>query len=246
MASSIFKSIRSNILVGLVLVTPIVVTAFVVNWLFTFITNRVLILLPRHLREGDNELLWRVASLLMVLALMFFVGLLVRNILGRRLYKLGDYLITQIPLINRIYIGTRQIITSLVQQRKTLFQDAVIIEYPRPGIFSVGFVTAIVPPEVSRFIHTARPDEDCVSVFVPTTPNPTSGWLCMVPRSSVKKLDMTSGEAMRLIISGGAVFPGREIDAPPASLIELVHELVRDEPSEAHASSSGKASGRTP
>lgn len=229
MATSVFKSIRTNILVGLILVTPLVVTAFVVNWLFTFITNRILIFLPKHLRDGDQELLWRFVALLLVLVTMFFIGLLVRNILGKRLYKLGDHLLTQIPLINRIYIAIRQIITSLFQQRKTMFQEAVLVEYPRPGIFSVGFVTAIVPPEVSRLIHTARPAEDCLSVFIPTTPNPTSGWLCMVPRSSVQKLEMTSGEAMRLVISGGAVFPGNEINTTPPSLIELVHELMHQE-----------------
>lgn len=226
MARSIFKSIRTNILVGLILVTPIVVTAFVVNWLFTFITNRVLIFLPKSVREGDHELIWRFISLVVVLALMFLVGLLFRNILGKRLYKLGDRLLTQIPLINRIYIAIRQIITSLFQQRKTLFQDAVLIEYPRPGIFSIGFVTAVVPKEFAQHIHTAAPGEECVSVFIPTTPNPTSGWLCMVPRSSVKKLNMTSGEAMRLVVSGGVVFPGREVDTSSASLVELVHEFI--------------------
>ncbi|HMP75673.1 MAG TPA: DUF502 domain-containing protein [Kiritimatiellia bacterium] len=226
MARGILKSIRTNILVGLILVTPIVVTAFVVNWLFTFITNRVLVMLPRHLREGDNELLWRVVALIIVLVVMFFVGVLIRNILGKRLYKLGDNLISRIPLINRIYVATRQIITSIVQQRKTMFQEAVLIQYPRPGIYSVGFVTAVIPNEVNRFIDSAQPGEECVSVFIPTTPNPTSGWLCMVPRSQIQKLNMTSGEAMRLIVSGGAVFPGDQVNAPSASLVELVHELV--------------------
>ncbi|MCS6770453.1 MAG: DUF502 domain-containing protein [Kiritimatiellae bacterium] len=229
MSRSIFRPIRTNIIVGLILVTPIVVTAFVVNWLFTFITNRVLIFLPKSLREGDQELLWRIVSLVIVLLLLFLVGLFVRNILGKRIYKLGDRLLTQLPLINRIYIATRQIITSLVQQRKTLFQEAVVVEYPRPGIFSVGFITAVVPNEYTWAIRTAAPDEECVSVFIPTTPNPTSGWLCLVPRSSVKKLNMSTGEAMRLIVSGGAVFPGREIDTGSASLVELVHELIHSD-----------------
>lgn len=225
----IFKKIRTNLLVGLVLVTPIVVTAFVVNWLFTFITNRVLVLLPKHLREGDQELMWRFVALILVLVIIFFVGLLVRNILGKRIYRLGDRLISRIPLINRVYVAIRQIITSLFQQRKTMFQDAVLIEYPRPGIFSVGFVTATVPPEMCRHITTAQPGEACVSVFIPTTPNPTSGWLCIVPRSSVQKLNMTSGEAMRLVVSGGAVFPGTEVGQSSQSLLELVHELAQSE-----------------
>lgn len=227
MAKSVWKSIRANIVVGLILVTPLVVTAFVVNWLFTFITNRVLIFIPRAFRE-DKELLWRFISLLIVLAILFAVGLFVRNILGKRLYRLGDQLLTQIPVINRIYIAVRQIITSLVRQRNTLFKEAVIIEYPRPGIYSVGFITAIVPPEYARNIP-APPGEECVSVFIPTTPNPTSGWLCMVPRSSVRILNMTSGEAMRLIVSGGAVFPGGEVNESTASLLELVHDLLHPE-----------------
>jgi len=239
MASGIFKSIRSNILVGLILVTPIVVTAFVVNWLFTFITNQGMTFLPKHLRNGDQELIWRLVALVLVLVLMFVVGLLARNILGKRLYNLGDRLVARIPFINRIYVATRQIITSLVQQRRTLFQEAVIIEYPRPGIASVGFVTAVVPPEVARRVPGAAMGEECVSVFIPTTPNPTSGWFCMVPRSKVQVLNMSSGEAMRLIVSGGAVFPGETISANPPSLVELVHELAAKDPDAA-------APGKTP
>lgn len=222
----IFKSIRTNILVGLILVTPIVVTAFVVNWLFTFITNRVLVLLPKHLRDGDHELMWRVVALLLVVILVFFVGLLARNILGKRLYKLGDNLVSRIPIINRIYVATRQIITSLFQQRKTLFQHAVLLEYPRPGVYSVGFITSIVPAEYSAKIASAKPGEECVSVFIPTAPNPTSGWLCIVPRSATQQLNMTSGEAMQLVVSGGAVYPGTAVKASSASLVELVYELT--------------------
>lgn len=235
--SRIFKSIRSNVFVGLVLVTPIVVTAFVVNWLFTFITNRVLILLPKHLRESDHEMLWRFVSLLIVIALMFLIGVLARNILGRRIYKFGDRLASRIPLINRVYMAIRQIITSLFQQRKTLFQEAVMLEYPRPGVYSIGFITSIVPSAHSASVASAKPDEECVTVFIPTAPNPTSGWICIVPRSATTKLDMTSGEALQFVLSGGAVYPGTKQRAAPVSLVELVHELSQDEspkPTEPH------------
>lgn len=227
--SRVFKSIRSNVLVGLVLVTPIVVTIFVVNWLFTFITNRILILLPKHLRDSEFELLWRFVALLLVVVLMFFIGLLVRNILGRRLYKFGDGLVSRIPLINRIYLTIRQIITSLFQQRKTLFQQAVLVEYPRPGAYTVGFVTSILPKEHTAQIASAKPGEECIAVFIPTTPNPTSGWLAILPRSATQPLQMTSGEAMQLVMSGGAVYPGTTIKDASVSLLDLVHELGRAE-----------------
>ena len=228
-----FKSIQSNILVGLILVTPLVATALVVNWLFTFITNRILILLPKHLREGDHELLWRFVSLLIVIALMFLIGVLARNILGRRLYKFGDRIVSSIPIINRVYTAIRQIIASLFQQRKTLFQDAVAVEYPRPGVYSIGFITSVVPREHSVLCASAKPDEECVTVFIPTAPNPTSGWICVIPRSATKKLHMTTGEAMQFVVSGGAVYPGSAQRAAPVSLVELVHELSQDEPDKA-------------
>lgn len=224
------KSMRNNILVGLLLVTPIVVTAFVVNWLFTFITNRVLVFLPKHYREGDQEILWRLASLVLVLVVMFLIGVLVRNILGKRLYQLGDRLLARIPVVNSLYVGTRQVIEALVQQRQTLFQEVVLVQYPRPGVYAVGFVTAVVPPEFKTHLPGPAQVEECISVFIPTTPNPTSGWFCMVPRSEVVKLNMTSGEAMKLIVSGGAVFPGDNGSnrAPPPSLLELLHDWAAE------------------
>lgn len=232
MAKTLAKSIRNNILVGLILITPIVVTIFVVNWLFTFVTNRVLVFLPRHFREGDQAILWRLASLLVVFLMVFLVGVLVRNILGKRLYEIGDRILARIPIVNRVYVGTRQVIEALFQQRQTLFQEVVLIEYPRAGIFSLGFVTAVVPAEVQQKLTGVEANEECISVFIPTTPNPTSGWFCMVPRSQVKKLDITSGEAMKLIVSGGAVFPGVQTEpaskTKPPALLEMLHKWAAD------------------
>jgi uncharacterized membrane protein len=218
------RSIRTNILVGLLLMTPIVVTAFVINWLFRFITNRVLVFLPKHLREGDQEILWRIAALLIVIVILYLAGLLLRNILGKRLYHLGDRLLARTPVINRIYVGTRQVIEALFQQRQTLFQEVVLLEYPRPGVYSMGFVTAIVPPSYTAQLNEQIRGEECLSIFIPTTPNPTSGWFCIVPRSSVIKLNMSTGEAMKLIVSGGAVFPGEVSSKTPTSLLDMLHD----------------------
>lgn len=226
---SILKSIRVNILVGLLLVTPIVVTAFVVNWMFRFITNRGLMFLPREFRTGDQETLWRVVAFVIVLILLFFVGVLVRNILGRRLYRLGDRVLGRIPIINRIYVGTRQVIEALFQQRQTLFQEVVLLQYPRHGVYTMGFVTAIVPPDLARSFRPHAPVEECVSVFIPTTPNPTSGWFCMVPRSETIPMGMSTGDAMKLIVSGGAVFPGDAAAKTPPSLVDLLHDWTNKE-----------------
>lgn len=222
------KSIRNNVLVGLILVTPIVVTAFVVNWLFTFITNRILVFVPKHLKNGDQEVLWRIAALIIVLVLLFLIGLLIRNILGKRLYQLGDTVLGRIPIVSRIYLGVRQVIEALFQQRETLFQEVVVVEYPRPGLYSIGFVTANVPDSYRPPFADAKPGA-YVSVFIPTTPNPTSGWFIIVPREDTRVLPITSGEAMKLIVSGGAVFPGEKHQREPKALIDLMHDWMDKE-----------------
>lgn len=223
------KSIRNNILVGLILATPIVVTSFVVNWMFTFITNRVLVFLPREMREGDRAILWRLAALLIVLLLLYLVGVLVRNILGKRLYQLGDKLLGRIPFINRLYIGTRQVIEALFQQRRTLFQEVVLIEYPRRGVYAMGFVTAAVPVAYTKHLNSEAAAQECVSIFIPTTPNPTSGWFCIAPRSEIIHLDISTGEAMKLIVSGGAVYPGQGPHTASPSLLDMLHDWTEKE-----------------
>ncbi|HMO04606.1 MAG TPA: DUF502 domain-containing protein [Kiritimatiellia bacterium] len=224
-----FKAIRTNIFVGLILVTPLVITAFVANWLFTVITNQFVGLFPRAYRESDLEFLFRIAALLLVIVVLFFVGLLVRNILGRKLYQFGDRVLTRIPVINGIYVAIRQVIDAFLTQRETLFNQVVLIEYPRKGLFSVGFLTATAPHSFRKHIPAGGPGDEFVAVFIPTTPNPTSGWICFVPREDVHPLPYSSGDTMKMIISAGVVYPEDAGSAPPPSLVEKLHNLIRKE-----------------
>jgi uncharacterized membrane protein len=225
-----WKAIRTNIFVGLILVTPLVITAFVANWLFTFITNQFLGFFPRSIRDNEVELLLRIASLVLMLIVLFFIGLFVRNIIGRRIYQLGDSVLTRIPFINRIYVASRQVIDAFLTQRETVFNQVVLVEYPRKGIFSVGFQTATAAYSFRKHIPEGKPSDDYVAVFIPTTPNPTSGWLCFVPRDHVTPLPYSSGDAMKMIISAGVVYPGDLGAAPPPSLVEKLHNLFRRDP----------------
>ncbi|HMP72151.1 MAG TPA: DUF502 domain-containing protein, partial [Kiritimatiellia bacterium] len=223
------KAIRNNIFVGLILVTPLVITILVANWLFHFSTDLLIGFFPRALRQGNEDILFRLRliSLAAVVLILFFIGLLVRNVLGRWLYHLSDRILTRIPVINRIYIGSRQVIDAFLTQRETMFKEVVLVEYPRKGIRAVGFITATVPPPYRNLIQDgAPPEEPYVSVFIPTTPNPTSGWLCMVPRSEVIPLNMTSGDAMKLIVSAGVVYPGDETAPVPKSLLEKLRAIT--------------------
>ncbi len=225
-----WKAIRTNITVGLLLVTPLVITAFVAHYLFTFLTNQLIGFFPRGIRDQQLDIVLRLASLLLVLVVLFFVGLLVRNIIGRRIYQVGDRLLTRIPFINRIYIATRQVIDAFITQRETVFNQVVLIQYPRKGIFSMGFLTATAPYSFRKNIPEGRPQDDYVAVFIPTTPNPTSGWLCYVPKEDVIPIPYSGGDAMKLVISAGVVYPGEAGTAPPPSLVDKLHHIFRREP----------------
>lgn len=222
-----WKAIRNNIFVGLTLVTPLVITAFVVNWLFRFTTNQFVTLYPEAVRDTNLEIVFRILSLIVVVFILFLIGVFVRNIIGRRIYQLGDKLLTRIPFISRIYLASRQVIDAFVTQRETVFNQAVLVQYPRKGVFSVGFQTATAPVSFRKHIPEGKPDEKYVAVFIPTTPNPTSGWLVYVPQDDVTPLPHNSGDMMKCIISAGVVYPD-EIDMPPPeSLVDKLHKIFR-------------------
>jgi uncharacterized membrane protein len=224
-----WKAIRTNIFVGLILVTPLVITAFVANWLFKLITNQFVGFFPRAYRDSDLEFLFRIAALIIVVIVLFFIGAFVRNIIGRKLYHVGDRILTRIPIINGIYVAIRQVIDAFLTQRETLFNQVVLVEYPRKGVYSVGFLTATAPELFRQQIPDPDMSSDYVAVFIPTTPNPTSGWICFVPKKEVIVLPYTSGDAMKMIISAGVVYPGIEGAEPPPSLVEKLHNLIRKE-----------------
>lgn len=220
----IVRSIRNNTLVGLFLVTPIAVTGFIVNMLFRFTTN----FLPRPLRESEQAPLFRVLALLAVLLVLFFIGLLVRNMLGRKLYQVGDRLLTRIPIINKIYIAVRQISESILAQRETIFNEVVLVEYPRRGLFSLGFVTAPVPPNIEQTLQQqGQPEITHVAIFIPTTPNPTSGLFILADRREVITLPLSITDAMKLVVSGGAVFPDGSVAGRQPSLLDKLDHFWR-------------------
>ncbi len=222
-----WKAIRANIMVGLLLVTPLVVTAFVANKLFLFITNQFIGLFPQAMRDEGLDFLLRLVSLLVVVILLFVIGVFVRNIIGRRIYQVGDRLLARIPVVNRVYIASRQVIDAFITQRETVFNQVVLVEYPRKGIFSVGFLTSAAPKAFRRHIPDPQPAIDYVAVFIPTTPNPTSGWLCYVPRTDISPLPLSSGDAMKLIVSAGVVYPGDQDAGIPPSLVDKLHSLFK-------------------
>ncbi len=211
-------SVRANILVGIVLTVPVVATLWIVHFLITFATDWIVDLIGEDyasLGEGGTGYAVRLLALLAVLVVFYLVGVLVRSFLGRRLYALGDRILTRIPVVKRVYLLTRQISESVFTQRETLFKEVVLVEYPRKGLRAVAFLTAEANPQLGPDVT------DHVSLFVPTTPNPTSGVFIIAPRSEVTPLDMSVTDAVAFIISSGAVTPGDKTPTSPSLLDKL-------------------------
>lgn len=195
--------IRNYMLTGFLIVLPLTVSIAVTIWLFVTITDIVLGIMPHELKMNPAMItLVRVCILFGILALFVFVGMVTRLVFIRKLFGLGEKLLIKIPLFNKIYVALKQISQAFLNRDKTLFKRVALIEYPRKGLYSIGFITSQTTGEVQ-----VKTKHDVINVFVPTTPNPTSGILVFVDRKEVIELDMTIEEGMKLVISGGVVTP---------------------------------------
>lgn len=211
-----FQRWRGNFLTGLAVVLPAVITLAIVRWLFgtvSSITDLLLFFLPRaltheHGGEGPMYWYWSLAALALAVVLLVIVGRAARNYFGRRIIEIVDLWISRVPLMNKIYGTIKQVNLAFSSSKKSAFKQVVLIEYPRKGVYTVAFVTSEDHPEAS-----ARLGTDTVGVFVPTTPNPTSGFLLVVPRAEVIPLDMSVADGIKYVISLGSVVPGYELPA---------------------------------
>lgn len=223
--TGLIRNIRTNILVGLFLLTPIAATIVVLNFLFTLATGWLPAIFDPLLNLAGPVYLQRFIILLITLLLLYLAGILVRNLIGRRLYRYSEWLLARIPLVRQIYSSSSRILGALFSQRKTLFKEAVMVEYPRRGLYSIAFVTATLPADMVQTAVGSVRDEQWISLFVPTTPNPTSGILICVPRSQVRPLSMPVTDAMTFIISAGAVASNEA--GGQATLLDKIDEWLQ-------------------
>jgi uncharacterized membrane protein len=191
------KELRNIFFTGLLVLTPVVVTAYVFYQLFIKIDG----LLGGKLHELTGYHIPGM-GVVAVLLLILFVGVLARNFIGRKFIQIGEAIVNRIPLINRIYRAVQQLSQAFFSGERAVFQRAVLVEFPKEGSYCIGFQTSEVKGEIQR--QTRR---ELLSVFLPTSPNPTSGYLLFIPREKVAPLQMTIEEAVKLVISGGSVLP---------------------------------------
>lgn len=195
--------LKKYFLTGLLVVVPITMTLLVVRWLVSLMDSLLIAVLPEALRP---ERLYGIAvpgiGLVATLLLILLVGVLAANIFGRSLVTFSEKLVDRIPLVKGIYNLFKQVSDTVLNRERGAFRKVVLIEYPRKRIWAVAFVTGVTKGEVQQV--TA---DRLVNVFVPTTPNPTSGFYILVPEDEMIELSMTVEEAFKLIISGGMVTP---------------------------------------
>ncbi|MFP4157790.1 MAG: DUF502 domain-containing protein [Opitutales bacterium] len=202
-----FRSIRNAFLTGIVVTLPLGVTIIVINFLLqklgTPASNFFFWFLDPDWRSTPAlKLALESISVLVVFFLITVLGYGSRFVVGRILLRWLEQLLDNVPFINTVYRTVKQIVDTFGQQKKAVFQEVVLIEYPRKKCYVIGFLTSQAKGEPQEVTG-----ETIVNIFVPTTPNPTSGFLLMLPKSDVTFLNMSISDGMKLIISGGAVVP---------------------------------------
>jgi len=189
----------SNILFrGLIVLLPLLVTIWLLFFLYNFLDgilgNILTIFIGRHIPG---------LGFIIIIALVFLIGLISPMLIGRRLIKLGEDIMSSVPIVKSIYLSVKQVNDVLFLERKTKgFNKACLVEYPSKGIWSVGFMTSEAAKEINK-----KSNSKLINIFIANTPTPATGFLIMVPAKNVKLLDMRIDEAFKYVISGGVLKP---------------------------------------
>lgn len=216
--SGIWAGLRANFLTGLVVVAPVGLTIYIVWTAIGIIDSWVLPWVPEvYLPSTYLGVNIHGFGVMIFLIFTVVVGYIAKGIIGRSLLRWGENIVARMPVVRSVYNGLKQIAETVVNQADSSFDRACLIEYPRKGIWAIAFYSTTAKGEVQQ----KTPPDGMISVFLPTTPNPTSGFLLFVAEADVIYLDMSVEDAAKLVISAGLVYPSdaapRLEDGRPAS-----------------------------
>ena len=199
---SIIGKIRRFFFTGLLVSAPIIITLYVTWLVITFIDTKVASLLPEYL-DFRKALPYQIPGLGLIIVLIFvtLIGAMTPGIIGRTFLKIGETILFKMPVIRTVYSSIKQIMETVMSTNSKSFKEVVLVEYPRKGIWVIAFVTSDIKNEIKNKIKKKQ----LVSIFVPTTPNPTSGFLLILPKDDLIFLNMPVDQAVKLVISGGIV-----------------------------------------
>ncbi|MDR2628889.1 MAG: DUF502 domain-containing protein [Puniceicoccales bacterium] len=202
-----FSLVRKSFITGVVLILPIGITLFFIDLMLRYVgapASRILFCWMDDSIRNTSAMYFVInaVSICLVIVIIVLVGFLSKLFLGKLIIGLTEKLINHVPLVNTIYKTVKQVINTFGTNRDAAFSKTVLVEYPKEGSYAIGFLSSKFEGEVSEKIG-----EPVVNVFVPTTPNPTSGFLLVIPKRNVIGLKMSVTDGMKLIISGGIVTP---------------------------------------
>jgi uncharacterized membrane protein len=214
---SLGARLRTYFFAGILITAPVSLTIYLA-WLFIrFVDEQVFSVIPQEYNP-ETYLPFSIPGIGLLLALVFLtlIGALTAGILGRAINHLFENVLNRLPVIRSLYGAIKQIMETVLANKSSAFRECVLIEYPRKGVWTLGFITGTTKGEVQEKTAGATAEE-VINVFVPTTPNPTSGFLLFVPAQDIIRLKMPIEDGLKLVVSGGIVTPAIEATALPAS-----------------------------
>ena len=224
------QDLKNDLIAGFLVVIPLATTIWltitVARWVINLLTR-----IPKQLNpfDGLEPILTNVLNLAVGLAVpllsILLIGLMARNIVGRWLLDFGEQVLQAIPFAGSVYKTLQQILETLLRDSKTRFRRVVMLEYPRRGVWTLGFVTGTLSSQLQSHLP-----QKMISVFIPTTPNPTSGWYAIVPEDDAIDLAISIEDAFKVLISGGIVSPGDNPSSVPISLPKTYSKMKLETP----------------
>lgn len=209
----LFSSLRASFLTGIVVIAPVAMTIWLVWTMMGWIDGVVLPLVPDTIQpEKYIGINLRGVGGIIFLIFTIFIGWIAKGLIGRSMIGFGEGLVDRMPVVRSIYSGVKQIAETVFAQSDRNFETACLIEYPRRGIWAIGFISTEAKGEVAESTQTG---DQLMGIFVPTTPNPTSGFLLFFPKKDIIELKMSVEEAAKLVISAGLVYPNAKDPSQP-------------------------------
>jgi uncharacterized membrane protein len=210
----LMTGLRSSFLTGIVVIAPVALTIWLIWTIMGWIDGFVLPLVPSRFNpEQYIGINLRGVGVIFFLIFTVVVGWIAKGLIGRSLIRFAESLVERMPVVRSIYSGVKQIAETIFAQSERNFEKACLVQYPRKGIWAIGFISTDAKGEISERAETMG---KLMSVFVPTTPNPTSGFLLFFPQEDVIELDMSIEDAAKLVISAGLVYPNAKDPTQPA------------------------------
>ena len=199
----LFARFRRYFLAGILVTSPILITAYVTWLIVTFVDTQVAGMLPESL-DFTKKLPHQIPGIGLIISIITitFIGAITPGFIGRTLLKAGERILNKMPVVRSIYGAIKQIMETVMSTNSDSFREVVLVEYPRKGIWVIGFVTGETKGEVQSLTK-----DKVINIFVPTTPNPTSGFLLFIPQKDLVYMDMKVEDAVKMVISGGIVTP---------------------------------------